>query len=671
MKQEQSIYKGIIVALVMLVGVSPYWGCSHTPTQSTTQVVVPDSDPAQEVISKAEQLFHAAAYEQAGKVFRTYLFRYPDGNNADLAMLRLGDISNQLDDPYAAQTYYQRLVTDYPQSPWYEQAYTHLVELVMLNQDTETAIAVATDYLDDDLPPVLRRSLWQQLARLYRSQGNNAETAKYSYFLYGSAAEEEKEQWFRQVTILIEQLDTAEIDSLWPTFKDDYIRSFLMFRCAMLFVMDGNDDDALDVLMAFQARYPEHPRWFEAEQFVASIAHVRSFEPLTVGCLLPLSGDYAVLGNRALNAIEMAMSRMPSGETAPQIKIIIKDTASMDSRAVQGVRELADARVAAIIGPIVTAADAAREAQQLGIPMVAFTQKTAIPEIGNYIFQHFITPNNQVNTLIDYLSQELGLHRYAVMYPDESYGKAFLDLFWTAAIQKGGVITGIEAYDPKATDFAETIQKLVGNYYRLPKDLQSSPVVFVEEDPYYPDRLDSLEPLSGLFPDPLIRLSGLYAQEIYSERKEGSGITFRANESQGPEPIIDFDALFIPEEPKKVGLILPHLAFFDVRDVYLVGTNLWHSDQLLDMSKEFAQSAIMVDGFFNESHSKVVQAFVEAYRTLFQREPGIIEAFAFDTANLVFNLLEQQNIRFLPDMRLALQQSLTVKGGHRSAIFRR
>ena len=59
-------------------------------------------------------------------------------------------------------------------------------------------------------------------------------------------------------------------------------------------------------------------------------------------------------------------------------------------------------------------------------------------------------------------------------------------------------------------------------------------------------------------------------------------------EDQEPQPIIDFEAIFIPDSPGKTGLIVPQLAYFDIKDVYLLGTNLWHSDALIKIADQYA-----------------------------------------------------------------------------------
>ncbi len=118
------------------------------------------------------------------------------------------------------------------------------------------------------------------------------------------------------------------------------------------------------------------------------------------------------------------------------------------------------------------------------------------------------------------------------------------------------------------------------------------------------------------------------------------------NIDQEPEAIVDFDALFIPESPKKAGLIIPQLAFYDIENVYLLGTNIWHSNRLIKMTQEYIQDAIITDGFFAGSTSKNVKEFVKLFKKTYKEKPGLIEAIAYDTAMILF-----QTVINIPDVR--------------------
>ena len=173
-----------------------------------------------------------------------------------------------------------------------------------------------------------------------------------------------------------------------------------------------------------------------------------------------------------------------------------------------------------------------------------------------------------------------------------------MNLFWDEVIAFGGRVTGVESYNSTHTDFSDSIKKLVGLYYD---------------------------------------------ENIIEEKQEKT------------EAIVDFDAVFIPDAPKKSGLIIPQLAFYDVIDIYLLGTNLWHSDSLIEMAREYVQDAIMPDGFFVESASEEVTDFVKNFHNTFQRKPEYIEAVAYDTAVILLQTVSSADIRFRSDLKNKLK----------------
>ena len=109
---------------------------------------------------------------------------------------------------------------------------------------------------------------------------------------------------------------------------------------------------------------------------------------------------------------------------------------------------------------------------------------------------------------------------------------------------------------------------------------------------------------------------------------------------------MDFDAIFIPDSPKIAGLIVPQLAYYDVDNVYLVGTNLWHSEELIQMARRYLQNTILTDGFFAESNLPIVREFVENFKSVYGMQPGFIEAVAYDTADILYNIVSQPDVLF-------------------------
>jgi ABC-type branched-subunit amino acid transport system substrate-binding protein len=234
-------------------------------------------------------------------------------------------------------------------------------------------------------------------------------------------------------------------------------------------------------------------------------------------------------------------------------------------------------------------------------------------DIGDNVFRNFLTPRMQARALVAYATQTLGVRRFAILYPDEPYGKTFMAIFWDEVLAHGGEVTGLETYQPDLTDFAEPIKKLSGRFYNFPGALRSRP------------------PQTS------------------------------AADSDHPQAIVDFEAVFIPESAATAGLIIPQLAYHDVQDVHLLGTNLWHSRHLIEIAARFVQGAVMTDGFFSESSAPEVSEFVADFQAAFGTLPGFIEAVGYDSAMLIFQTAGTPGIRFHSSLK---EQLLALEGFH-------
>jgi ABC-type branched-subunit amino acid transport system substrate-binding protein len=377
---------------------------------------------------------------------------------------------------------------------------------------------------------------------------------------------------------------------------------------------------------------------------IADINQKSIYSRYTIGCLLPLTGPYRLYGNRALNGVELALNRYSQQNRNPCIKVIIKDTESDPVKAVLAVRELFDENVAAIIGPVFMAEPAALEAQDKGMPIITLTQKDNITSMGDWVFRNFFTPIAQVKTLVSYAVEELKLSRFAILYPDENYGRTFMNLFWDEVIACGGKVVGVESFNSTHTDFSDPIKKLVGLYYNVPEHLK------INDNDVGDEENDDADTDAGNDEDTSLAYAYEYDENIEEEKEEK------------PEAIVDFDAVFIPEAPKNAGLIVPQLAFYDITDIYLLGTNLWHSARLIEMARQYLQDAILPEGFLAESASEEVMDFVRAFYRTFDRKPEFIEAVAYDTAMILFQMISRPDIRFRSSLKNNLKKLTDYQG---------
>ena len=623
------------------------------------------------LFQKGEEALRNKEYDPAQSIFTNYLGQYPQGRHAPDAWQLIGKIYAQQGDDGPAEAFYLRTIALFPQSPAADRARLGMVDLYAKNNRIADAIDLCLRMLATGPEMDTRIDVWQRLVHLNQVGGDPANVVLYTYLVYKHVPAPEGEMWHVLLKEAITRLDTAGVDAVWDRLDDQEVRSYLMYQYATLEVAHEHFANALDLLSAFRSAFPDHPFDQDAAHLIQNLTQKLFFEPYTVGCLLPLSGAYETYGRRALNAIEMALSLSQTGEAAVPIRLVVKDTASDEGVAVQGVGALLQAQAGVILGPITTASAAAREAQRLNIPIVTFTQKPGITQTGDFVFRHFISPQNQVRTLIDYFVHQLALSQFAIMYPLESYGTTFMNLFWEEVVRQGARVVGAEGYDPQQTDFASTIKKLVGTYYDIPSDLQAKPVVQIEASPYYHERPVGYDQLEDVLPDPVTRLTGLFFQDPDQDRVRGPALGRKPEEEEQDKGILDFDVLFIPDAPKATGLILPQLAFHDVKNVYMVGTNLWHSQSLIDMSKQYAQKAVMVDGFFKDSASPVVRRFVETYRSIYGQDPGLVEAFAFDTTNMIITLMAQEKLQLRNELRDAMREVYLAQGVTGATSFAR
>jgi ABC-type branched-subunit amino acid transport system substrate-binding protein len=390
---------------------------------------------------------------------------------------------------------------------------------------------------------------------------------------------------------------------------------YLMYHVGKNYVAEGNLGDAMATFSGFLDRYPDHELAESAERRLEELKASGAADQINIGCLLPLTGRYAAFGNQALDGLETALSISSKSEMERPMHLIVEDTGSEPEQAKKAAKRLNEKRVAAIIGPIATARAAAESAREFGIPIITLTQASGIPEIGEFVFRNFITPDMQVRTLASYVTESLGINRVAFLYPDEPYGETFMNMFWDALLAREASVVGLEDYNPARTDFSDSIKKLVGLYYDTPSDITAETRIGPVEQ--QPSPFEALFGIDGMF--------DLGPSEPDDE----------------PEPIVDFKAVFIPDSPEKAGLMIPQLAYYDINDVYLLGTNLWHSDRLIRMARQHLQGAICPSGFYAGSRSEPVRRFVYQFKQVYGEAPGFIEAISFDTAMMLIDLLNR------------------------------
>ncbi len=612
--------------LIVLAALALVWACTPKPV-TTPGPYQPTSED--QLFARAEKLFESQSYEEALGLYDEYFRQYPTKPLAAAALMKIGIIHALKGEYEDARAAFQNIFSSYPTSPFVPDALVEGLFTYYQQERYQEVIQLAPEVLKniDSRPHTFR--VYALVGDAYMAQGAPVDAIDYYARAQEVANGQEVEAIGEKFREAIAQLDSEDVAILIKHPDESLPMDYLLFQLGLNYAMEEKYDDALTVLNQLVDQYPGHENIILAHSLIDEIKKNAFFQRYTIGCLLPLSGPYQTFGLRALKGIELAQAQFSSQSGNPSLNIIIKDTGADPDKTITALQELYREQVAAIIGPIVTSEIAAREAQQMGIPIITLTQKDNIPEIGDKVFRNFITPKMQVQTLSSFAVESLGLFRFAILYPDETYGTTFMNLFWDQLLESGGQVVAVESYKPDQTDFSDSIKKLVGLYYEIPEDLRP------EEDE---DLTADEEP------------EGDETQEQAADgtrKKSARG----GDDEDKPQAIVDFDAIFIPDSPAKAGQIVPQLAYYDIKDVYVLGTNLWHSDSLIKIASQYVQGAVMPDGFFADSPSPRVKKFVSEFEETYQETPGFIEAIVYDTANIVFNVVSREQIRYRSEIR--------------------
>ncbi len=384
----------------------------------------------------------------------------------------------------------------------------------------------------------------------------------------------------------------------------------IYYKLAVSFLLSDRLEEAREETSKI-VRFATEEEWvIIANEVLQKIEERLKVSTNVIGCLLPLSGPFAIYGQEVLNGLELGLDIFQeSNEDLSSIEFVIRDTEGNTKIAVEAIRELAEEERALVtIGPLISkvAEEVVEKAQELGIPIITLSQSEDVTTKGEMVFQNSLTPEDQLRRLVDKVIGELGLKRFAILYPANAYGRYFMNKLWDKVESQEGIITAVESYDPKVTDFGTEIKKMVGLFYPRPKS---------------------------------------NTEEEEKEEAEAEA-----------EPIIDFDAIFIPDSYERAALIASQLVFYDVLGVRLLGTNLWNSPELIEIGGKYVHGAIFPCGFFSGSGYKRVDSFVNKYKTNFGREPGLLAAIGYDTIRIVKEILKEKgkNIKTREDFRSAL-----------------
>lgn len=639
-----------------------FWaGCVRTgavgPGAERPRYVAKEDAKADEALEAAKRAEATSRPERAIEAYLAVTKAFPETTAAQEALYRAGVLAFEAGDYVTARRSMNQLLLDNPLFDGAKDAQLKLglsaLELGAYQDALQTLQALADKLTGEERRSALEASiraaegaqLFTEALRLSLRLGDEAQTP------------EERQAALVRLEELVEGrasfLDVAksraELPSshpAWPLFT---------FKLARIYYHLRDWPRLEETLREFLREAPAHAFAPQAKELLERAGRRAQVRPKVVGAVLPLTGRYKPLGEAVLRGIELALR-------GSEVELIVKDSQGDVNLAGKQVEELAlDEGAIAVLGPLLAddSRRAAVVADELEVPIITLTRAEGITAIGPRVFRNMLTNSQQAKALADYAIGTLGYKSFAMLYPDIPFGQELTGEFWDEVVARGGEVRGAESYEHDQTTFTSEVKKLVGRFY-------------------LEDRTDYLEKYREISSSNL---------DAYRKRKAVEKLR------SSLEPVVDFEALLIPDSWQRVGLVAPALAVEDLitnacdpkdlekikkatgkkqlKTVTLLGTNTWSSPkgrtglpELVERGGKFVTCSVYVDGFFADSKRPATRKFVSAFGEAYKGSaPTLLEASGFDSAGMLRHLIEKE----APQSRAQLRDRLSALVGYEGA----
>ncbi len=570
---------------------------------------------ADTLFAKAETLYHENKLLESRASYEDFLRAFSTDSRAPKAVMRLGEIDYKNKSYLSALRHYQYFLGTFPHSTLvysvkldmgrcyfeierYEEAEKLLRETVQLNPDPtqKWKAFVYLGYIDDKR---------LELEEAFK---------KFKQIMDRSPYPEIKQEAASYIKNMVDQkLNKKQLVSLANSLGPEFPADLILQKLISIYRIErdlGNYQISLEYLIF---RFPNHESREHYEKLLIRLKTDPS-RVIRIGVVLPLSGKRAIVGQRVLQGIQLAINDL-SARDKSRLELVVKDS-GLGREVVQVVEELAqDPNVIGIIGPVLT------EDVESVIPIIEkyqlpiFTPTASTPGLADkspYIFRNALTKELQARYLARHAVNELNLYRFVVMYPTAAYGETMRKVFEDEVRSFGGHIVESISYERTQTDFKKQILQLGG----MADDRLKAKIQRHIKRGTQPPPLNDW----GVKSRPLVE-GGLYADDEVEALK----VALELN----------YDAIFIPGYYDKVRLIVPQLAFYNIENILLMGGNGWHSRELVDAARNYLKTVLFVDGFYVNSQNERTVKFVDMFLSTFGQNPTIHSAQSYDAANIL------------------------------------
>jgi ABC-type branched-subunit amino acid transport system substrate-binding protein len=425
------------------------------------------SEQPQDAFAAAETLRIRGKTEEATQAFADFVRRYPQDARTDNALLILGDLSALLKRYEQAQAYYRALLRDFPSSEHATAARFGLGVALYETRDYAASLTAIQEALK--ATPGGKYQVpgsYYQGAIAFAQQRYAAAVADLKVAAEASADPALAQQARALLaTIVSQHLTLADLTTLVAQYPSGYPGDLLLERLALEYRNMDNPQEEAATLQRFVATFPRHPNTSAARERLQSLEGAkRRVDATKIGVILPLTGKGSRVGKQAQWGLQLALHVVQTRYPNLQLSLVLLDESEAAEDAQDVLRSLVEeAQVIGVIGPLFsqTARALAPLADQLAVPVITpYARDSDFPALGTYTFRNSLTDPMLGRFLAMYAIRALNRTRFAILYPDDAYGRALQEDFTKQVRQLRGEVVATSAYPPNTRDFLPHLRQL-------------------------------------------------------------------------------------------------------------------------------------------------------------------------------------------------------------------
>ena len=354
--------------------------------------------------------------------------------------------------------------------------------------------------------------------------------------------------------------------------------------------LGGDKSGAQDVTAWLRSEFGENA---EVQTFVKDFelrfANSSRISIADIGLVLPLTGEKAQFGEKALSGIDTGLKVLGMNET---VKIHTKDSMDSAAQGAQAVLELIrEKKVSFIIGGLFPESAKAEylEARKYGVLYISLSQINLPKEEKNH---HLIEVQGSIESQVETLLSEEMITKFGsrigVIFPDNEGGKAYVDEIWRKATQKNLSVTSVASFPKNTHDYRDTAQLFLGLKY--PRE-----------------RSEELKIMDDV-----------YSLERSSIRRV-----------QTLPPVLDFDWVFLATYPHEATQLIPTLGYYDANRIKVIGGPSWVSKSMVKEQKNLGTLY-----FVGDDPKDINQEMLTKFQEIYGKPAGLIEIISLDAMKL-------------------------------------